>query len=248
MRDGEIIEHLTMSAARAVELSTAATAVLDFDGEHSLVVERFDRVRQQDGSIVRLHQEDLLQALGYSRLQKYEEHADPGYRRVLALLGDAAAEGRRAASLDAFVRALVFSWIVLNTDAHAKNYSAFIRPDGIDLTPLYDVSSIVPYLGQEEDEPRRLLERFEQTNLSMRIAADFEAGKQSWFEWTAVAREAGLDRRALAHWAAAVAETLPRILEDLAAALPGRLQTDTVARYVERMPLRAKQVLAAIRR
>ena len=80
----------------------------------------------------------------------------------------------------------------------------------------------------------------------MRIAADYEAGKQSWFEWGAVAREAGLSRVLVTDWASAVADSLPELIAETASMLPSHLQTDIVARFVERAPIRRAQVVAAI--
>lgn len=243
-QDGELIEHLTMAAANLLSIPTAVTVIEEFEDQHALVVERFDRFADADGAVVRLHQEDLAQSFGRTRLQKYEDRGGPSYREILHLLERAGQE----ASREHFVRALVFSWMVLNTDAHAKNYSLFLQPDGVRLTPLYDVSSLIPYLGRDGEhwEGKRLQQAFDRTKLSMRIAADYEAGEQSWFEWRAVAREAGLDRSMLTEWAVGVAEALPQLLPVLASTLPAHLQTDVVARYVERMPLRSAQVLRAI--
>ncbi|QEO13819.1 type II toxin-antitoxin system HipA family toxin [Agromyces intestinalis] len=247
-RDGELIEYLTMTIAGVIGISAAAVDLGQFDGEHTLVVERFDRVALPDGSqtIVRLHQEDLAQAVGVTRLQKYENRGGPTYRTVLRLLDEHVPEERTASSKQTFVQALVFSWMVLNTDAHAKNYSVFIRPDGAALTPLYDVSSFIPYAGRIENTPKQTAAAFLDTNLSMRIAADYQAGQQSWFEWEAVAREAGLERSLITDWASAVADALPTLVATFATALPSHLQTEVVARFVERMPIRAKQVAAAI--
>jgi len=246
-QDGELIEYLTMTIARAAGISTAAVQLGLFEDEHTLVVERFDRLAKEDGSnVVRLHQEDLAQATGVTRLQKYESRGGPGYRDVLRLLDEHAPDERKAASKLTFVQALVFSWMVLNTDAHAKNYSVFIRPDGVELTPLYDVSSFVPYAGRVEHTHGQSAAAFSRTKLSMRIAADYEAGEQSWFEWEAVAREAGLERAAITDWAIALADALPTLAAAVATTLPAHLQTDVVARFVERMPIRAAQAAAAV--
>lgn len=177
LQDGELIEFMTMRLAVLSELAAAQVYIGEFQNEHCLVVQRFDRFFGEQGYPLRRHQEDLVQALGYPRLKKYESHGGPGYRVVLDLLKQRVPESRRAEALLRFVRALVFSWMLLNTDAHAKNYSVFIDPDGIDLTPLYDVSCLIPYLGHPAEH----------------------------------------------------------------------LQTGVVARYVERMPIRSAQVLAAIR-
>lgn len=245
--DGEITEHLTMQLARASQMNVATTSLEVFEGEHSLIVERFDRVTDDDG-VVRLHQEDLAQALGVSQLRKYEMHGGPGYKDMIRLLREKVPESRREASAQDFVRDLVFSWMMLNTDAHAKNYSVFIRGDGADITPLYDANSLIPYLGREDEvwDDRRLRQAFDRTKLSMRIAADYEAGEQDWFSWQGVARDAGIDRRLLEQWAIETAELMPERLAAFAAQLPAQLQTDTVARYVERLPIRSAQVLAAI--
>lgn len=247
-RDGELIEYLTMTLAAATGIPTAAVQLGQFDGEHTLVVERFDRVHFADRTrgIVRLHQEDLAQATGVTRLQKYEYRGGPTYRGVLRLLDEYVPDEAKIASKQAFVQALVFSWMALNTDAHAKNYSVFIRPDGIALTPLYDVSSFIPYAGRIENNTKQMAAAFLDTKLSMRIAADYQAGEQSWFEWEAVAREAGLSRTAITEWASAVAGALPALVAELATTLPSHLQTDVVARFVERVPIRAVQTTAAI--
>ncbi|TFD49745.1 type II toxin-antitoxin system HipA family toxin [Cryobacterium sp. Hh11] len=157
-KEGELVEFITMTVARMAEINTATVELGMFDGEHSLVVERFDRLAVDAGAspgevptIFRVHQEDLAQATGVTRLQKYENRGGPTYRDVLRLLDAHVPDERKAASKLTFVQALVFSWMVLNTDAHSKNYSVFIGLDGVDLTPLYDVSSFIPYAGRADD-------------------------------------------------------------------------------------------------
>ncbi|WP_188744122.1 hypothetical protein [Agromyces bauzanensis] len=49
-----------------------------------------------------------------------------------------------------------------------------------------------------------------------------QVGEQSWFQWSAVAREAGLDRGAVTDWAEAVADGLPTLVT---AAASSHLQT-----------------------
>lgn len=240
-QDGELVEHVTMQTAITLGINAARTQVNTFDDEHSLVVERFDRI-ESGGDVIRLHQEDLAQAFGVTRLQKYEYRGGPTYRQILGFLADRGAPETRDRSLDSFVKALVFSWMMLNTDAHAKNYSVFITPAGVSLTPLYDVSSLLPFVGRPDDNARSLEEAIQQTKLSMRIAADYEAGQQTWFEWLAVAREAGVDRRALEGWAQDVALLLPLVVETTVAGLPRTLQTDTLGRYVEHTRIRSRQL------
>ncbi|TFD21484.1 hypothetical protein E3T31_11835 [Cryobacterium sp. TMS1-13-1] len=108
------------------------------------------------------------------------------------------------------------------------------------------MSSFIPYAGRPDDDRRRTDTEFRKTNLSMHFAADYPAGQQSWFEWGAIAREAGLSRVLVTDWASAVTDSLPQLITAAASSLPSHLQTDIVARFVERTSIRAGHVVAAI--
>lgn len=48
-----------------------------------------------------------------------------------------------------FFQAQLLFWMLCATDGHAKNFSLFLRPHGdFQLTPLYDVLSAYPVLGE----------------------------------------------------------------------------------------------------
>jgi serine/threonine-protein kinase HipA len=163
-----------MRAAELLQLSVAEVSVESFATEHSLVVRRFDRVPVGVG-FRRIHQEDLAQALAVPRLRKYEDDGGPGYRRILALLESIGDRDDSATSQEDFVKGLIYSWMVLNTDAHAKNYSLQLYPRREVLAPLYDVSSLIPCVNPIGATESELLETFGRTKLSMRIAASYEA-------------------------------------------------------------------------
>jgi len=57
--DHDLNEHVCLRAARALGLEAATTDVVGFDDERAIVVERYDRFPKPDGSIERVHQEDL---------------------------------------------------------------------------------------------------------------------------------------------------------------------------------------------
>lgn len=108
-----------------------------------LLVERYDRHRQKDGTITRLHQEDFCQALSVPPELKYEEEGGPGIERCLDLLSRASA--RPAADRLAFIRMLIFHYLVGNADAHGKNYALLYRDKVPELAPLYDVVCTAAY-------------------------------------------------------------------------------------------------------
>ena len=102
--------------------------------------------------IARLPQEDFCQALGLSPDQKYEKDGGPGMEACLRLLdGSADAEVDR---LSFQLTQLAF-WLMAASDGHAKNYLPFLQQgDAYAMTPLYDVISIWPYIGDGANQFR----------------------------------------------------------------------------------------------
>ncbi len=129
-------------------MPVAATEMWRFEDQQALVVTRFDRSwrRNEDGSewIARLPQEDFCQALGYPPSQKYEKDGGPGIAQCMRLLEGSEDTGDR----ESFAITQLTFWLMAATDGHAKNHSIFLLPDDAYITtPLYDVLSIHPYVG-----------------------------------------------------------------------------------------------------
>jgi serine/threonine-protein kinase HipA len=146
-------EWLCAQLVRELGLPVANCDIAEFDGRKVLVVERFDRA-WMDGNkwIARLPQEDFCQALGYPPEKKYEKDGGPGMQACLKLL-----DGSSDAQLDrtAFQLAQLAFWLMAATDGHAKNYSIFLEQrDEYVMTPLYDVISIWPYIGDGANQFR----------------------------------------------------------------------------------------------
>jgi serine/threonine-protein kinase HipA len=145
-------EWFCLAVLRALGLPAANAEIHAFEDETALVVERFDR-RWADGGVgerrlLRLPQEDLLQALGVPTARKYEADGGPGIAEVCALFGSAD-DPRRDRTV--FLRAQVAYWLLAATDGHAKNFSIFLGPAGrFALAPLYDVMSVQPNLDAGE--------------------------------------------------------------------------------------------------
>src|SRR6185437_13558152 len=70
-------EQFCLAVARELGLPAASADVRRFDREIAIVVERYDRLRMR-GGIVRVHQEDVCQALGVMPTTKYESDGGPG--------------------------------------------------------------------------------------------------------------------------------------------------------------------------
>lgn len=140
-------EWLCAQIIEALGLPMAHTEMASFEDQRALVVERFDREWMDDGKwIARLPQEDFCQALGLPPRLKYEGDGGPSIAAGLSLLA-----GSADAATDrlAFQLAQLAFWLMAAPDGHAKNFSIFMRQGNTyEMTPLYDVLSVWPYVGK----------------------------------------------------------------------------------------------------
>jgi serine/threonine protein kinase HipA of HipAB toxin-antitoxin module len=133
------MESACLRLARRLGLTTVTSEVREIAGLPCLVVSRFDRTTGADGTVERVHQEDLCQARGYDpshhRRGKYERHGGPGFLHAAELL----LRWGRPRDREQLLRAMAFTVAIGNADAHAKNL-AFLHPTParLELAPLYD--------------------------------------------------------------------------------------------------------------
>lgn len=137
-------EHLCLTAARLAGLPTANTTIQRFEDETAIVVERFDRTTR-DGALVRVHQEDVCQALSVPPGGKYQSEGGPSPGAIAELIRSTMPGSDAQTDVWRFVDALAFNWIIAGTDAHAKNYGLLLSANQIRLAPLYDIASFLPY-------------------------------------------------------------------------------------------------------
>src|SRR4051812_14322554 len=91
----------------------------------------------------------MCQALGVHPGSKYQNEGGPTPKAVVDLLREHSADA--VADVAAFIDALIFNWLIVGTDAHAKNYSILHQQGGrTRLAPLYDLASILPYPDAEK--------------------------------------------------------------------------------------------------
>lgn len=197
-RDGHAHnEHFCMSLAREAGLAVANSAVMRFEDQVAVVVERYDRRRTDEG-IVRVHQEDMCQALGVHPTRKYQAEGGPSPRDIALFLRQHS--HRPADDVAAFVDALAFSWLIAGTDAHAKNYSLLIGAAGrVRLAPLYDQASLLSY---PDFNPHK-------TKLAMKIGGAYRLRDIGRRQWEKLAIELGLDASEGCARVRAMAEALP---------------------------------------
>ena len=150
-------EHFCMSLARRMKLPVAEVSIYRTP-RPVLVVGRFDRavVQAVDGPVVqRLHIIDACQACDLPESYKYERNLGSGehVRNIregvsFEMLFDRVEQTvNKALARMTLLRWALFQFLIGNCDAHGKNFSFFVRREGLDPAPWYDLVSVVQYPG-----------------------------------------------------------------------------------------------------
>ncbi len=160
-----------------------------------LEVTRFDRRRDAD-TLVRVHQEDLAQALGVPPEAKYETEGGPGLGEAFRLLGEQSVAP--AVDRKALLGWVAFNVLVGNTDAHAKNLSFLHEGGGLRLAPFYDLLATQVYPGLSD-------------KLAMKVGGE---ARPAWLQrrhWERLAEQAQIRPRFVLDTVRGLAEVLPEL-------------------------------------
>jgi serine/threonine-protein kinase HipA len=140
-----LVEHATMAAGRDLGLEVANTEFTHFGDEAAIVVERYDRLTLDDGTVLRLHQEDFCSASGRLPAKKYEAHGGPGLPDLARIIDQNVDD--RSIGLRRLGDFAAFNYISGAPDGHAKNISLMLLPDRTQVAPLYDLATSLTYDG-----------------------------------------------------------------------------------------------------
>lgn len=107
------------------------------------LIKRYDRERNDQGELIRIHQEDFCQALGVPPDMKYEKEGGPGLRACFELLRDNSLQPLQ--DILSLFDWVLFNYLIGNADAHAKNISLILADEAPRLAPFYDLMSTAVY-------------------------------------------------------------------------------------------------------
>ena len=135
-------EAFCMRIAKHLGLEVAAVETTQAAGRKLIVVERYDRTVATDGTVERLHQEDLCQATGTPPRSKYEQDGGPSLAKIAALVDSVTTRE----STERLLAAVTVNALIGNGDAHGKNFSLLHESSGaLRLAPLYDLMCTLHY-------------------------------------------------------------------------------------------------------
>lgn len=139
-------EHLANDMARRLGLPVVSCEFLRSGAGDEAIpylrIARYDREVGADGQRRRLHQEDLLQALGEPTALKYQREGGPSISQVADLLREHVA--RPAEALGLLRDWQMFNYLAGNWDGHGKNLALlYAFGEGVPvLAPFYDLVAI----------------------------------------------------------------------------------------------------------
>ncbi|HSW09008.1 HipA domain-containing protein [Aquabacterium sp.] len=188
-------EHYCMSLARRMKLPVAEVSILRTP-RPVLVVARFDRVvvegAGQGGEgpqVQRLHIIDACQASDLPASCKYERNLGSGehVRNIRegvsfeVLFARVAQTVNKALARMTLLRWALFQFLIGNSDAHGKNFSFYVRRQGLDPAPWYDLVSVAQYPGIDHE-------------LAMAWGDAFSLAEVGAFQLADFAQRCGLDK------------------------------------------------------
>lgn len=204
-------EHYCMSLAGRMKLPVAEVGIYRTP-KPVLVVRRFDRLVVQGAGegaphganepiVQRLHIIDACQASDLPESYKYERNLGSGehVRNIregvsFEMLFERVEQTvNKAVARMTLLRWALFQFLIGNCDAHGKNFSFFVRCEGLDPAPWYDLVSVVQYPGIDHE-------------LAMAWGDAFSLDEVGAFQLADFAQRCGVDRNLLKREAARLAK------------------------------------------
>lgn len=116
------------------------------NGKYPLfVIDRYDRKKDAQEVVHRIHQQDFCQAQGITSDRKYESKGGPSIRDNYNLIVNNVTFKERLRSTYAYLDWICFNLLIGNNDSHSKNISFLLNDGKIELAPFYDLISTAQY-------------------------------------------------------------------------------------------------------
>jgi len=174
-------EFVSMQLAKSCGIPVAPVQLKRYGPYPALLVERFDRQQVSMTMVKRRHIIDGCQALNVSPEYKYERNFGSGRdvahiregASLIKLFDFANQCANPAQTKQGILDWVLFNILIFNYDAHGKNISFFVGPNGLVLTPFYDLVNIKMYPDFEHEMAMGLGDEFDGQIVHAYQLADF---------------------------------------------------------------------------
>ncbi len=176
-------ETLMAAIARKAGIDVAPTKFYQHPNGNYLLIERYDRYRDSDGWVERLHQEDFCQATGRNSGSKYSNKDEESpFKEIFQIIKDRSEDP--ITDTRSIIRWHIFNVLAGNSDAHLKNISLLYQEGhtNFNLAPFYDLVCTRTY----EDMDR---------SLALPVGEQFDPDFISKEDWIQMAKDCGVGAR-----------------------------------------------------
>lgn len=179
VEDSVINEGFCLALAESIQLKPAKSKIHQVLGRSFLLVERYDRIVDENGYPQRLHQEDFCQALAVVPEMKYQNEGGPSFAQCFELVRHATRPS--APQVLRLLDYVIFNVLIGNHDAHAKNFSLLYLDKTPILAPFYDTLSTAVY---ETLTPK----------MAMKIGSKYKFSEVQARHWEEFAESVGISK------------------------------------------------------
>ncbi len=198
------VEHAMLTLARACDIVTAESRVVEVAGRDVLLVKRFDREKTDAG----YRRARMVSALTLLRAEDtYQSRDKWSYVLLAEELRRVCAEPRQSTA--ELFRRMCFNALISNVDDHPRNHAVLARAADWSLSPAYDLTPAVPVslerrdLAMECGDAGRYANAENLLSQSARFLLDLDEARalvdameaQVRGSWYAIARAAGVSER-----------------------------------------------------
>lgn len=192
-------EYICLKTAEKLGIKVPKVEIRQVGKTKFLLVERYDR-EQKNGKIKRLHQEDFCQALNISSAYKYEIYGGVSFKNCFEVLKRTS---KPAVNIKDFLERMIFNYLIINNDAHGKNFSVIYNNDKIEFTPAYDILCTKIY-GKKLDY-----------QMAMSIGGYFDSEGIQPIHFQKLAKDIGVSYTQLKNRIKYYCDILPNVLQDV---------------------------------
>jgi serine/threonine-protein kinase HipA len=174
-------EYFLNKLAKSIGLPVVECSLKKTADGYFLLIKRFDRYTDKNGKVIRLHQEDFCQALGFGYEKKYQQDGGPSFKACYELTQQISMKPIEDA--ENLLKWQIFNILAGNSDGHAKNIALlYDEQHNPKLAPFYDLVCT------------RAIERID-IKLAFSMGGEFNPNKLDINHWLALAKECQVRER-----------------------------------------------------
>lgn len=158
-------EFFCLKLAASIGLPVVDADLIDIQDQKILLIKRYDRIIESEKTI-RIHQEDLCQAMNVASENKYQRDGGAGFVDLFSVIRNYSISP--ILDIRNVVRIAIFNYMIGNSDAHGKNFSFLFNGKNVKLAPFYGLLSTEIYPNLDKKMAMKISDKYDPEDLFLR--------------------------------------------------------------------------------